>query len=74
MAFGIGAAKIRPMVNLIVAFVMFSVTIPTTFAATFIVPERPVDERKVLSDDDSATTGEAKVVGGGVGDARRRDG
>jgi hypothetical protein len=53
LAFGIGAAKIKPMINLIIAFVMFSITIPSTFAATFLVPERPVDERKALSDDES---------------------
>ncbi|KAJ4344215.1 hypothetical protein N0V95_006255 [Ascochyta clinopodiicola] len=53
LAFGIGAAKIKPMINLILAFVMFAVTIPSTFAATFIVPERPVDERKAVSDDES---------------------
>ena len=42
LAFGIGAAKIDPMVNLIIAFVMFTITIPSTFAATFLVPERPI--------------------------------
>jgi hypothetical protein len=50
LSFGIGAAKIKPMVNLIVAFVMFTITIPSTFVATTLVPERPVDERKALSD------------------------
>ncbi|KAG9193169.1 hypothetical protein G6011_03204 [Alternaria panax] len=45
LAFGIGAAKIEPMINLIIAFVMFAITIPSTFAATFLVPERPIDER-----------------------------
>lgn len=70
LSFGIGAAKIKPMVNLIVAFVMFSVTIPSTFAATFLVPERPVDERKAVSDSD---VDEGKGVENGVGDALRRD-
>jgi hypothetical protein len=45
LSFGIGAAKIEPMANLVVAFVMFAITIPSTFAATFLVPERPVDQR-----------------------------
>lgn len=46
LAFGIGAVKVRPMVNLIVAFVMFSVTIPATFWATTLVPDRPTDLRR----------------------------
>jgi hypothetical protein len=45
LSFGIGAAKIEPMANLVVAFVMFSITIPSTFVATFLVPERPIDQR-----------------------------
>jgi len=49
LAFGIGAAKVRPMVNLIVAFVMFSVTIP----ATFLVPETPIDLRREELKDES---------------------
>lgn len=43
LAFGVGAAKVDPMVNLIIAFVMFGITIPSTLAATFLVPERPAD-------------------------------
>lgn len=74
LSFGIGAAKIKPMVNLIVAFVMFSITIPSTFAATFLVPERPTNERKVLSEDGSSVeSGEAKRIDAGVGAALRRD-
>ncbi|KAF1959244.1 MFS general substrate transporter [Byssothecium circinans] len=46
LSFGIGAIKIKPMVNLIVAFVMFAVAVPSTFVATTLVPERPVDERE----------------------------
>ena len=41
LAFGIGAAQISPMVNLIVAFVMFAVCIPTTSWVVFMVPEHP---------------------------------
>jgi hypothetical protein len=55
LAFGIGAVKVRPMVNLIVAFVMFSVTIPATFWATTLVPERPIDMRKEEEDDSEST-------------------
>lgn len=54
LSFGIGAAKIKPMINLIVAFVMFSVTIPTTFAATCLVPERPVKEHEEILDNTSS--------------------
>jgi hypothetical protein len=67
LAFGIGAAKIKPMVNLIIAFVMFAITIPSTFAATFIVPERPVDERKA-DENDSVTKDGDKGVENSVGD------
>lgn len=53
LSFGIGAIKVRPMVNLIVAFVMFVVAVPATFVATLLVPERPVDGRKLERDDSS---------------------
>jgi hypothetical protein len=66
LAFGIGAAKIRPMINLIIAFVMFTITIPSTFAATLLVPERPVDERKAVLDDDSVELEKAAAGGGAV--------
>ena len=73
LSFGIGAAKIKPMVNLIVALVMFSITIPSTFAATFLVPERPVNRRKALSDDGPIAAEDEKRVDAGVGAALRRD-
>ncbi|KAL2815220.1 major facilitator superfamily domain-containing protein [Aspergillus cavernicola] len=41
LAFGIGAAEVPPMVNLIVAFVMFVLCIPTTSWVVFMVPEHP---------------------------------
>lgn len=66
LSFGIGAAKIKPMINLIVAFAMFSITIPSTFAATCLVPERPIDERKALEDDVSLDAEDAKVVDDGI--------
>ena len=46
VAFGVGASAASPMVNLIIAFAMFGLTIPATSAVVFMVPERPVDLRK----------------------------
>jgi hypothetical protein len=48
LAFGIGAAQVSPMVNLIVAFVMFVLCIPTTSWVVFMVPEHP--ERAIKED------------------------
>lgn len=56
LSYGVGAVKTKPMVNLIIAFAMFGVTIPTTTFATFLVPERPHDESKEGSDSDSDVT------------------
>lgn len=70
-SFGIGAAKIKPMVNLNVAFVMFTVYTPLTFAATLLVPECPSDERKARSDDETVEV--EKTIDGGVVDALRGD-
>ncbi|KAG9255715.1 major facilitator superfamily domain-containing protein [Emericellopsis atlantica] len=41
LAFGIGAAKVAPMVNLVIAFAMFGITVPATTFAVLLVPERP---------------------------------
>lgn len=57
LSFGVGAAKVSPMVNLAIAFAMFGITIPSTYAATLLVPERPVDLRK--SEEDEDVTSEA---------------
>lgn len=46
ISFGIGAAAVSPMVNLIISFAMFGLTIPATSLVVFLVPERPVDLRK----------------------------
>ncbi|CAH0023747.1 unnamed protein product [Clonostachys rhizophaga] len=54
LSFGIGAAKVAPMVNLIVAYVMFIIAIPATSYAVLLVPERPV----VAKLDDSDSSGE----------------
>ena len=51
LSFGIGAAQVAPMVNLIIAFVMFCVTIPATSWAVFLVPERPVNVSKTAEDE-----------------------
>ncbi|KAH0428837.1 hypothetical protein CcaCcLH18_08824 [Colletotrichum camelliae] len=61
LAFGIGAVKVSPMVNLVVAFVMFVICVPATSWAVFLVPERPVDNRKIDSDDSSVDS-PGKVV------------
>ncbi|KAK2040367.1 MFS general substrate transporter [Colletotrichum somersetense] len=53
LSFGIGAVKISPMVNLIVAFVMFAVCIPATSWVVFLVPERPVNNAKTSPDNTS---------------------
>ncbi|KAF5656449.1 DUF895 domain-containing protein [Fusarium heterosporum] len=41
LAFGVGAAKVPSLTNLIVAFVMFCISLPSTSFAVFLVPERP---------------------------------
>ncbi|KAL5342054.1 hypothetical protein BJX70DRAFT_357650 [Aspergillus crustosus] len=41
LAFGIGAAQVSPMVNLIVAFVMCMICVPTTTWLVYLVPEHP---------------------------------
>ncbi|ELQ41416.1 DUF895 domain membrane protein [Pyricularia oryzae Y34] len=43
LAFGIGAARISPMINLAVAFAAFAVCVPPTYMVTFMVPEHPRD-------------------------------
>lgn len=42
IAYGIGASSVSPMVNLAIAFAMFSITIPATSRLVFLVPDRPV--------------------------------
>ncbi|KAH6900201.1 DUF895 domain membrane protein [Thelonectria olida] len=53
LSYGVGAAKVKGMVNLILAFVMFVVAIPATTIAVLLVPERPVNVAKVAGDDSS---------------------
>ncbi|RYN36921.1 hypothetical protein AA0113_g2622 [Alternaria arborescens] len=71
LAFGIGAAKIEPMANLIVAFVMFAITIPSTFAATFLVPERPIDER--MSEHGLVEAADSRFADEAVMDVAKKD-
>lgn len=56
VSFGVGAAQVSPMVNLILAFVMFGITIPATSAVVFLVPEHPVNAR-ADSDEDVVSVG-----------------
>lgn len=63
LAFGIGAAKFAPMVNLVVAFIMFCITIPATTWAVLLVPEHPESSRlaeDMSADDEKENSG--KVV------------
>ncbi|KAK1997667.1 MFS general substrate transporter [Colletotrichum falcatum] len=53
LSFGIGAVKVSPMVNLVVAFVMFTVCIPATSWVVSLVPERPLDNAKTSQDNTS---------------------
>ncbi|KAB5536260.1 major facilitator superfamily domain-containing protein [Coniochaeta sp. 2T2.1] len=55
LSFGIGAAQVKPIVNLGIAFAMFAITIPATSYVVFLVPERPVDLSKTLRDDASGS-------------------
>jgi MFS family permease len=50
LAFAVGAVKVSPLVNLIVAAVMFFLCIPFTFAAVWLVPEKPKDHALESSD------------------------
>jgi hypothetical protein len=61
LSFGIGAAKIPAMTNLIISFVMFAVAVPTTSYVTFLVPERPSELAKVESSDEEDETREKGV-------------
>ncbi|KAM7212743.1 Major facilitator superfamily domain containing protein [Rhypophila decipiens] len=71
LAFGIGAAQVAPMVNLVIAFVMFGITIPATSLAVLLVPERPVNLRKIEDGEESSSE---ENLGGGQKIAERIDG
>jgi hypothetical protein len=67
VSFGLGAAHgVSPMANLLVAFVMFIICIPTTSLVVFEVPEHPAEEEKLIessSEDVSAGKGTVGVLG-----------
>lgn len=66
IAYGIGASAVSPMVNLAIAFAMFSVTIPATSLLVFMVPERPLVDvvavREPEQGDESASCAEEQKV------------
>lgn len=53
VSYGLGEASgVAPMTNLIVAFVMFVICVPTTSLVVFEVPEHPVDRDALASGSD----------------------
>lgn len=72
VSFGIGAAAVSPMVNLVISFAMFGLTIPATSLVVFMVPERPLDLRKDVSEGPSGEEPEGAEVKkeGAVEDAK----
>lgn len=64
VSYGLGAAHgVSPMANLIVAFLMFIICIPTTSLVVFEVPEHPVEKEILITDDEAEAAGEGGVVG-----------
>ncbi|PGH04808.1 hypothetical protein GX51_03294 [Blastomyces parvus] len=63
VSYGIGAAKTTPMVNLIVSFVMFGLTVIPTSLVVFMVPEHPSDE-PVTALDDGVKTDDTESIAG----------
>jgi len=71
VSFGLGAAEgVSPMTNLIVAFVMFVICVPTTSAVVFEVPEHPVEGGVEVVVEDERPRGEGSVSEEGVGIAK----
>lgn len=62
LSFGIGAAKVDPMVNLIIAFAMFAITVPSTTFAVLLVPERPEEIKLVDESPGGLSARDAKAV------------
>ena len=58
VSFGLGAAKISPMTNLIVAFVLFVIAVPSTTLLTWSVPKHPRDIRKELESETGSQASE----------------
>ena len=67
VSFGLGAAHgVSPMANLLVAFVMFVICIPTTSLVVFEVPENPMEKENLIeesSEDVAAGKVNAEVFG-----------
>lgn len=72
LSFGIGAAKVDPMVNLIVAFAMFVITVPSTTFAVLLVPERPEEAKLADGASDQSSVRDSKVCEQGLGQGRAR--
>ncbi|KAL2213560.1 MFS general substrate transporter [Sarocladium strictum] len=62
LSFGIGAARVDPMINLIIGFVVFCITIPATTWVVFLVPERPKTD--VLAGDESSSDNVEPILAG----------
>ena len=62
ISFGIGAANVAPMVNLIISFSMFAFTIPATTAVVFMIPERPINLRKEDASTPATSEGDAESL------------
>lgn len=63
ISYGIGAVKTTPMVNLVVSFVMFGLTVLPTSAVVFMVPEHPSDEPLTTVDSDVNAEDASTIAG-----------
>jgi len=72
LSFGLGAAKaLTPMTNLIIAFVMFVICIPTTSMVVFEVPEHPLEKGEALESDIDAAQKDQRSSDEGLPDKDR---
>lgn len=64
VSFGLGAAHgVSPMANLLVAFVMFIICIPTTSLVVFEVPEHPVEKKKLIESSREDVSAGKAIIG-----------
>lgn len=64
VSFGLGAAHgISPLANLLVAFVMFVICIPTTSFVVFQVPEHPVEKESLIPESTEDVTAGKAITG-----------
>ncbi|ORY61621.1 major facilitator superfamily domain-containing protein [Pseudomassariella vexata] len=61
ISFGVGAAQVSPMVNLVIAFAMFGITIPATTAVVYMVPENPANAVKSSASGSDSANNETRV-------------